>query len=119
MSPVVVELVTLAATLVVEVAVAAAAAPRESRRAIVVAVVCVNLVSHPLAGVFLPMGNLFWYFRGWLLAEALVIGFEGLTVRFVTGAPARLVWRIVVLGNVLSALLGVVSSLGRSPFASG
>ena len=119
MSPLALELVSLTATLVVEVAVAAAASPRESRRAIVVAVVCVNLVTHPLAGVLLPMSQLFWHFRAWLLAEALVIGFEGLTVRLVTGAPARLVWRIVVLGNVLGALLGAVASLGRGSFASG
>lgn len=116
MTPVVVELVTLAATLVVEAAVAAAASPRESRGAIVGAVVSANLVSHPLAGVLLPAATMFSHFQAWLLAEAIVIAFEGLSVRLVTGAPARLVWRVVVIGNVLSALLGVVSTLGRGSF---
>lgn len=96
----------LSATLVLELAVAALLAPRaprDQRRATVLAALALNLLTHPLATALSWLAG-----TSWLALELAVTLAELLGYRALAPLPWRRASALAVLANLLSALAGLV-----------
>lgn len=97
---------TLLATLAVEGTIAAASAARGSRTHAALALVFLNLVSHPIATLLVGDGIL-----GWPAAELSVLLFETLALRSLLEVPLRRTFVVVFLANAASAALALALAL--------
>lgn len=89
---------TLLLTLVLELAIAAALAPRALRRRTLTTCAALNLVTHPLATLALGVWT-----TGWLPLEVTVTVAEAFGYRAVVPLGAARAWGLALLANAVTA----------------
>jgi hypothetical protein len=102
LSPLQIQLLALAATLAVELPIAAALAPTRRRGATVLAALFANLASHSLATVLL------WtVLPDWVLVEIGVVAFEAVVLRGTVGMSWGRACALSSIANAASAALAL------------
>jgi hypothetical protein len=99
------EIAYLILTIVIELPVALVLLRKEDWRRVVLAVVGVNMISHPLV-----WQAIFSWHANWYMAEAIVAIFEGLALAIVFRSRWKLAFVCGVFMNVVTAAIGYLIS---------